>query len=800
MIIRVNGGSSGICAYLANGMKSGREHSRDELDERVVLSGDLEMLNSKLELFDIESEHEKYMHITLSFKEKEISQQTLESIDKDFQKFLFSACRLDEFYYYSEAHLPKIQSLPDKDGNEYERFPHIHVVIPEFNQIMGKREEFLGRRENILHYINAFQETVNYNYHLESPKDNLREISGGREEILNRHKLTPEMTRKEVKEKIANIVKENKSIQSVEELAVILRGFGKATVRNSRKFGEQYINLSFADSRKAINLKDPIFLNDYLSTRDPKLIGQQEQAERDSLLEKWPQQAQKIRFVDRESPKVREAYKAMSEVQQRDYLRKAMVKHLDRLESISPLEPTNSHTLPKPPRTTRHFEPANHIEGIRHLDDIPHLDDLSHIEQINHIEEQQHDPKEQMPKNQPRNARHDMQGVRVRGSNGSSSTRRNLPEQDILPTASRNDMERDEKIQFADVYALRTKGNVSREQQYGRIATARVNSKSEWTDKINAVDMRFLLNHLGYRYGIDANNIQIVRNKKGYERIKVDNRQYSASDFMAKRLHLDWGEIRGHLDTVLEKQSQQTHRQMPITSNLMWNRFQRHEATLEGLSGVNASFRAKRADILSRTRFSENSEQTKAQNIARRQLLRQQRKAEIEEALEQLYSDRRYYLQSPNDRYLEWLHETAKEGDKSALSELNRVYPTHERDYTTSLTFLNNKVNDRFKKSTFSPFELGLKVHINKRGQVEYRNDDDRAVIIDTRTSIRVKSRNAETIAKALRLAQQRFGVNGFEITNATEKDRKAIQQAVNETKTNVTLKQSKSMSSIERG
>ncbi|MGY0400202.1 MAG: LPD7 domain-containing protein [Ostreibacterium sp.] len=148
----------------------------------------------------------------------------------------------------------------------------------------------------------------------------------------------------------------------------------------------------------------------------------------------------------------------------------------------------------------------------------------------------------------------------------------------------------------------------------------------------------------------------------------------------------------------------------------------------------------------------------------------------------------------PTSGYLEWLSKQAVKDDKTALGELNRVYPTHQRDY--SLTF----VNKRGEKSRFSPFELGLNVRVNKRGQVEYCNDDNRAVIIDTRTSIRVKARDADTIAKALLLAKQRFGVEGFDITNATVVDRKAIQQAVNQTKTNVTLKEDKSTSMIERG
>ena len=140
MLIRISGGSSGIGEYLAEGKKSGRYYSRDELDQRFLLSGDLQHMNAILDCFDLKNEHEKYMHITLSFKEKVIAEDVLQAIDKEFRQFIFAACAEGEFYYYSEGHLPKIQSLPDVFGSEHERFPHIHVVIPEFNLITGKRD------------------------------------------------------------------------------------------------------------------------------------------------------------------------------------------------------------------------------------------------------------------------------------------------------------------------------------------------------------------------------------------------------------------------------------------------------------------------------------------------------------------------------------------------------------------------------------------------------------------------------------------------------------------------------------
>ena len=64
MLIRVSGGSSGIGSYLAEGRKSGRDYSRDELDQRFLLSGDLQHLEAILASFDQNNEDQKYLHIT----------------------------------------------------------------------------------------------------------------------------------------------------------------------------------------------------------------------------------------------------------------------------------------------------------------------------------------------------------------------------------------------------------------------------------------------------------------------------------------------------------------------------------------------------------------------------------------------------------------------------------------------------------------------------------------------------------------------------------------------------------------
>ncbi|MDF4825590.1 relaxase, partial [Vibrio parahaemolyticus] len=112
MLIRVGGGKGGIKEYLEEGIKNGRDYSRDELDERVILDGDLSLTNDIIQ--SMETEGEKYLHITLSFKEDHIDNATLHAITQEFKAFAMTAYQEDEYSFYAEAHLPKIKSYVDK--------------------------------------------------------------------------------------------------------------------------------------------------------------------------------------------------------------------------------------------------------------------------------------------------------------------------------------------------------------------------------------------------------------------------------------------------------------------------------------------------------------------------------------------------------------------------------------------------------------------------------------------------------------------------------------------------------------
>src|SRR5699024_5650395 len=103
MIIRYGGGNQGIAEYLENGRKAEREYARDELDHRFIIDGDLVTTNKIIESIGDKGQ-ERYLHITLSFAENEISEETLKNVTSDFRKMLMNAYHTDEYSFYAEAH------------------------------------------------------------------------------------------------------------------------------------------------------------------------------------------------------------------------------------------------------------------------------------------------------------------------------------------------------------------------------------------------------------------------------------------------------------------------------------------------------------------------------------------------------------------------------------------------------------------------------------------------------------------------------------------------------------------------
>lgn len=266
MLIRIGGGKEGIKEYLENGHKQGREFTRDELDERIILAGDLDFTD--LLINNLDTDAEKYLHITLSFKEDVISRDTMDNIVRDFEEFAFAAYGRDEYNFYAEAHLPKIKSyISQKTGETVERKPHIHFVIPKINLLSGGALNPFGLVEHNERFIDAFQEHVNNKYGLASPKDNRRIEFTDASDMISRYKDDEfsSNNRDLKKDILASIL--DRGISNYEDFIVLLAEYGDTKARNSGKDNE-YLNVKPSANAKGVNLKEFVFSREFIELSD----------------------------------------------------------------------------------------------------------------------------------------------------------------------------------------------------------------------------------------------------------------------------------------------------------------------------------------------------------------------------------------------------------------------------------------------------------------------------------------------------------------------------------------------------
>jgi hypothetical protein len=263
MLIRISGGSEGIKAYLENGHKQGREFHRDQLDERVILAGDLEFTDELINQSEIDGE--RYLHITLAFKEDVLTPESMESIVRDFEKFAFAAYSKDEYNFYAEAHLPKIKSyVSEKTGETIERKPHIHFVIPKTNLLSGGSLNPFGMVEYNERFIDAFQEHVNNKYGLASPKEHRRVDFNDASDMINRYKNDEfEGSNKELRKELLTAILD-RNITDHATFQNLLAEYGEVRTRNQGK-GSEYQNVKLVGNVKGVNLKDYVFSREFIA-------------------------------------------------------------------------------------------------------------------------------------------------------------------------------------------------------------------------------------------------------------------------------------------------------------------------------------------------------------------------------------------------------------------------------------------------------------------------------------------------------------------------------------------------------
>ena len=279
----------------------------------------------------------RYLHITLAFKEEEISRERLQEITDEFKKFAMTAYESDEYNFYAEAHLPKLKTYTNqKTGELVERKPHIHIVIPEYNLLSEKNLNPFGKVDQQTKFLEAFQEHINAKFGLASPKDNRRIEFTDESAIISRYKGDYfKGANNDLKERILSDVLD-KGVTDFDQFQAIVATHGDTRTRNAGKTGE-YLNVKPEGAVKGVNLKEYVFSREFIempaAEKRQKLAGEiraeyeEAKAPRPSptdiaeRLQEWREvRAAELKYMNSGNRKAYAAYRAANPEQRRAIL------------------------------------------------------------------------------------------------------------------------------------------------------------------------------------------------------------------------------------------------------------------------------------------------------------------------------------------------------------------------------------------------------------------------------------------------------------------------------------------------
>ncbi|MBL3829760.1 relaxase [Pseudomonas syringae pv. theae] len=310
MLIRVSGYNTGAQEYLEKGNKSGREFTRDELDHRLIIEGQLSLTRAIYESIP-DYGQDRYLTFALSFKEDIVSPELLKAVTNDVKNFLMHAYKPEEFNFYAEAHLPKMKTITDKKtGEVIDRKPHIHIIIPRINLLSGNEANPVDVYKNHEKYFEAIQEHINQKYGLSSPRENVRADITDAASVLSRYKGDDFYGKnRQFKQELVKQVIE-RGVTSRADFYALVAEHGETRIRNQGKDTE-YISVKLPGDAKGTNLKDTIFQDDFIVRRELKKPPLEASVIQERLLA-WPQRAREIKYVNKATPKFRKAYSEAS--------------------------------------------------------------------------------------------------------------------------------------------------------------------------------------------------------------------------------------------------------------------------------------------------------------------------------------------------------------------------------------------------------------------------------------------------------------------------------------------------------
>lgn len=744
MIVEIGGGNSGIAEYLEKGLKQGRIFSRDELDHRVVLDGDLELTNKIINSIE-DNGQERYLHITLSFREDDISNDLLQSVTAEYKSLLMSAYNDDEYNFYAEAHLPKIQSIEDsKTGKMIERKPHIHIVIPERNLLTGNKLLPTGYTDTVnvknIPYLDSIQEYINYKYNLESPKDFMREGGHHSANVLSRIK-GDFFGEKQSKFK-AQLVDEISSgkINTLESFQRRLSDFGEVKIRNKGK-ANQYFAVKLAEDKKFTNLNHPVFSEKAIVTKAlPK-------ADIDTIqvrLSEWQNRVSKeIKFVDFATPTFRQKYakadldeKAQLLIErEQTYERKhRQGSSLDRTNrrkrnnqsNVAHLNSRQSKPITRAAVGVSSMQSGVVVRGATQRG--TRTQSLLSKNELNHLRNGEPSINSSLRRNDSSRRRGNARGrIDVKPPISSRSYNQitsGVPKQSYQKNIFDKSIESRSYITPFEHY-LETVGNTVRIVKFSdsnalsHLAYKTLDSQVKQAEMAQYAEIRrniepvAFLNQLEKIYAVDPKNHKISYAKDGSPRFNVGKRNLNASDFLTKHLNLQWQEAKSVLEFCYANQHNKNINQERLAFEKMKSnikafdndlrRFEKNvHTTLHNMNVDNRNaFREEKKRIYARHNLTPKIRNQELAIVSFRCMQRQELIDEFAQNTASFVKEAKQYFQQSgySIRSLEEIDMATKAGQKLQDLQPNSIAPaTKELEREDEKKGLFNRIFDRVRE------------------------------------------------------------------------------------------------------
>lgn len=744
MLVRINAGSSGVADYLETGRKRGREFDRELIDDRLVLAGDLALMDAVIESIETaEPGDARYLHITLGFAERftsadtcapgEVNLALLHEVTEAYRNALMAAYDPSEYAWYAEAHVPKVtHELHESSGEYVERLPHVHIVLPMRNLEDGRYLNPFGHGKSNLAFNTAIQEQINQRFGLRSPQQSRR---GTPHNAIAKHnpRFAPK-TPKEIRALAQDLVSGGKAA-SFDELAEQLRVFGEVRIRAGRD--GDYINVKPDWAERGINLKD-LGREGFDKAKGSAAAGVASEPFAEQVDQWVGQAAFEARYVNSGN---RVRYRKLSKEERKAWLQQKRAATLARLEARSVEWERGG---PNDSFINQKDEALNDRRNIfkRGFADARAAWRAANLYQSRTGQASLRKPAETL------SGVRELSGVPVVHGLGP-------PEMLLHPDA------RDRVVQegAAGDEVRRARARADRDPREGRgrpltvaqtLSTARERRRPDPDRLKTDTSPELVLQAAARRFAIKRADYEVGSGRDGAPRILHAGRQYNLGDFFTKHLQRPWEEAR---EILAECYHATLSDGLPPPDKSLWQSFS---------SWRERSFQERRAaaaaaSAAGRERLGRAREAYRRVHMSSQQLPAKQRAAALAEARAKrliAHEEHRHLAAqarlaakpaSRNAQYRQFLTELANQGHLGALGELRRAAAP---DPTPFEGVLGEKGRAVLPLPTY---------RVDPQGRVTYYRQE-RSLVADTSRGVEVLQRAQDAYDTALRVAVARYG------------------------------------------